>query len=140
MRHALSFAICFSTLLGCTKSQTAGQCAPERWEGECQLVSITKVEDKEFPIPHVVMEAVYRPVATPRFPSYTPGALAERTLVKSEYELALYDYLEAHPRVACAAQPPAGGACVAPKVTIALAPSLDSLSEIRTRGDMGSLL
>jgi outer membrane protein OmpA-like peptidoglycan-associated protein len=122
MRHALSFVICLSTLLGCAKSQTVAECAPEPWEGECQLASITKVEDKEFPIPHVVMEAVYRPVANARFPTYTPGALAERTLVKSQYELPLYDYLEAHPRVACAAQAPAGGACVAPKVTIALAP------------------
>ena len=122
MRHALSFAIYLSTLLGCAKSQTVAECAPERWEGECQLASITKVEDKEFPVPHVVMEAVYRPVANPRFPTYTPGALAERTLVKSQYELPLYDYLEAHPRVPCAAQAPAGGACVAPKVSIALAP------------------
>lgn len=124
MRRAPSLAICLSTLLGlgCAKSQTVGQCAPERWEGECQLASITKVEDKEFPVPHVVMEAVYRPVENPRFPTYTPGALAERTLVKSVYELPLFDYLEAHPRVACAAQAPAGGACVAPKVTIALAP------------------
>jgi outer membrane protein OmpA-like peptidoglycan-associated protein len=124
MRRALPLAICLSHLivLGCAKSQTVAECAPERWEGECQLASITKVEDKEFPIPHVVMEAVYRPVENPRFPTYTPGALAERTLVKSEYELPLYDYLEAHPRVACAAQPPAGGACVAPKVLIALAP------------------
>lgn len=122
MRRALSLAICLSILAGCTKSQTAGECAPERWEGECQLASVTKVEDKEFPVPHVVMEAVYRPIENPRFPTYTPGALAERTLVKAEFELPLYDYLEAHPRVACAAQAPAGGACVAPKVIIALAP------------------
>src|SRR5215208_2491680 len=92
--------------MGCVNGQSTARCAPESWEGECQLVSVTKVEDAEFPIPHVVMEAVYRPIANSRFPSYTPGALAERTMAKSQYELPLYDYLEAHPLVACRAEAP----------------------------------
>ncbi len=121
MYRALWIATAAAALVSCAKSQTAGQCAPERWEGECQLISVTKVEDKEFPIPHVVMEAVYQPVANSAHPSFTPGALAERTMAKSQYELALYDYLEAHPRVACSARAPAG-ACVAPQLSIALAP------------------
>jgi outer membrane protein OmpA-like peptidoglycan-associated protein len=122
MRGALSIVWCMSVLAGCAKSQSVNQCAPEHWEGECQLASVTKVEDKEFPVPHVVMEAVYRPIENPRYPTYTPGALAERTLVKAEFELPLYDYLEAHPRVPCSAQAPSGGACVAPQVKISLAP------------------
>lgn len=107
--------------LGCATNESARKCPPESWQGECQLASVTKVEDKEFPIPHVVMEAVYRPIQNQSFPDYTPGALAQRTLVKSQYELALYDYLEAHPRVACRTHPPPNGACTAPQVTIALA-------------------
>ena len=122
MRAALSMAMCLGMVMACTKNQSLAECAPEPWEGECQLASITKVEDKEFPIPHVVLEAVYRPLENPRYPTYTPGALAERTMVKSALELALYDYLEAHPRVPCSAQAPAGGACVAPKVTLGLTP------------------
>lgn len=109
---------------GCAHSASVSRCAPEIWEGECQLASVTKVEDKEFPIPHVVMEAVYRPIQNERYPTYTPGALAERTLVKAEYELPLYDYLEAHPRVACRTEAPANGACVAPKVALSL-PTFD---------------
>lgn len=113
-------AVCL--IVSCATSQASRKCPPEVWQGECQLASITKVEDKEFPIPHVVMEAVYRPQPNPNYPEYTPGALAQRTLVKSELELPLYDYLEAHPRVACSTQAPPNGACVAPPVTIALAP------------------
>ena len=122
MRRASVFAGCVALSLSCAKSQTAGQCAPESWQGECQLASVTKVEDAEFPIPHVVMEAVYRPIENANFPSYTPGALAERTMAKAQYELALYDFLEAHPRVACRAEAPAGGACVAPKIAVSLPP------------------
>ena len=122
MRLALAAAACAAWLASCANSQTVNRCAPETWQGECQLASVTKVEDKEFPIPVVVMEAVYRPVANAQYPSYTPGALSERTLVKAEYELPLYDYLEAHPRVACRAEAPPNGACTAPQVAITLAP------------------
>jgi outer membrane protein OmpA-like peptidoglycan-associated protein len=117
-------------LLGCAASQKA-ECAPERWEGECQLTSVTKVEDAEFPIPHVVFEAVYKPIANANYPGFTPGAIAERTFAKSEHELPLYDYLEAHPRVACRAETAANAGCVAPKVTIALTP-FDAAAAART--------
>ena len=112
---------CAQGFSGCASGQTA-RCAPEPWEGECQLSSVTKVEDAEFPIPHVVFEAVYQPIANSRYPSFTPGAIAERTFAKSEHELPLYDYLEAHPRVACRAEAPANSGCVSPKVSLSLAP------------------
>jgi outer membrane protein OmpA-like peptidoglycan-associated protein len=73
---------------------------------------------------------VYRPLQNAQSPTYTPAALAERTLVKAELELALYDYLEAHPRVACSAQAPSGQ-CVAPQVKIALTP-FDAEAAART--------
>lgn len=108
---------------GCASgSSTTARCAPERWEGECQLASVTKVEDAEFPVPHVVMEAVYRPIANANYPGFTPGAIAERTMARAQYELALYDYLEAHPRVACRAEAPPNSACVSPKVALGLPP------------------
>lgn len=109
-------------VVSCASSQAARKCPPEVWQGECQLTSITKVADKEFPIPHVVMEAVYRPLPNPKYPTYTPGALAQQTMAKSQFELPLYDYLESHPRVACATQAPPNGACTAPQVAISLAP------------------
>ena len=109
MHRAIWFATWAVALTSCAKSQTAGQCAPEHWEGECELVSVTKVEDKEFPVPIVVMEAVYRPIPNAKYPGFTPGAIAERSMVKAQYELPLYDYLEGHPRLACSASTPSGG-------------------------------
>jgi len=120
MRIVWLFAL--SLAVACANGSSPARCAPERWEGECQLTSVTKVEDAEFPIPHVVMEAVYRPVANANYPEYTPGALAERTMAKAQYELPLYDYLEAHPRVPCRAEAPQNSACVSPKVAISLPP------------------
>lgn len=122
MRNARVFALATIGIWGCANGSSTVRCAPERWQGECQLASVTKVEDAEFPIPHVVMEAVYRPIANASYPDFTPGALAERTMAKAQYELALYDYLEAHPRVACRAEAPPNSACVAPKVAISLPP------------------
>ena len=122
---------CADLLGGCANGQSVARCAPESWEGECQLTSVTKVEDAEFPIPHVVFEAVYRPIANPRYPGFTPGAIAERTFAKSEYELPLYDYLEAHPRVTCRTEAPANSACVSPKVLISLTP-FDAAAAART--------
>lgn len=122
MRSAWLLTMSVAATLGCVNGPSAARCAPERWEGECQLTSVTKVEDAEFPIPHVVMEAVYQPITNAKFPSYTPGALAERTMAKAKYELALYDHLEAHPRVACRAEAPRNSACVSPKLAISLPP------------------
>jgi outer membrane protein OmpA-like peptidoglycan-associated protein len=119
MSFALGAAGAFSD---CASAQSSARCAPESWDGQCELSSITKVEDAEFPIPHVVFEAVYRPIADPRYPGFTPGAIAVRTFAKAEHELPLYDYLEAHPRVACHTEAPLSSACVSPKVAISLAP------------------
>jgi outer membrane protein OmpA-like peptidoglycan-associated protein len=122
MRKAGFLATCIAGLMGCANGQSVARCAPEAWEGECQLASVTKVADAEFPIPHVVMEAVYRPVPNPRYPQYTPPAMAERRMAKAQHELLLYDYLEAHPRVACRAEAPSNGTCVGPKLAISLPP------------------
>jgi outer membrane protein OmpA-like peptidoglycan-associated protein len=94
-------------------------------------VSINKVEDAEFPTPHVVLEAVYRPVANAAHPGYTPGALAQKTWAKAQHELALYDHLEGHPRVACHTQPPSTSACIAPSVSVSV-PPFDAEAASRT--------
>lgn len=122
MRRALVFAAAVSLIGGCAGGQTSGRCAPEMWAGECQLVSVTKVVDKEFPTPIVVMEAVYRPIANATYSNFTPPAVAEQTLVRAQYELLLYDYLEAHPRVACRTQAPPVGTCVSPRVVVSVTP------------------
>jgi outer membrane protein OmpA-like peptidoglycan-associated protein len=115
-------ATCVAGVIGCANGSSVARCAPKAWEGECQLASVTKVADVEFPIPHVVMEAVYRPVANAQYPQYTPAVLTQRTMAKAQHELVLYDYLEAHPRVACRAEAPPNGTCVSPQLAISLPP------------------
>ena len=123
MRKAWLSAVCVSCIIGCGGGgEAASRCAPRSWEGQCELVSVTKVEDREFPIPYVVMEAVYRPIADPNHPGVTPGAIAIRSDARGEFELPLYDYLEAHPRVACRTEPAQNGACASGKVAISLPP------------------
>ncbi len=121
----------FISSCACAGSQSASRCHQEQWEGECQLVSVTKVVDAEFPTPHVVLEAVYRPLPNERYPQQTPGALAKKTWAKAQNELPLYDYLEAHPRVACRTEAPSTSACVAPSVSISLA-EFDAQAAART--------
>lgn len=123
MLRSAALAATLCALAACT-TRTTSPCATDSWQGECQLSRVTKVEDKEFPVPHVVLEAVYQPLANDRYPTYTPGALAQRTLVKSELELALYDHLEAHSRVACTTPSPPSGSCSAPQVLVSV-PAFD---------------
>ncbi|HEY6080897.1 MAG TPA: hypothetical protein VIW29_18915 [Polyangiaceae bacterium] len=122
-RHVVLAATLCALAACATRAGTP--CATDAWQGECQLSRVTKVEDKEFPVPHVVLEAIYQPLANDRYPTHTPGALAQRTLVKSELELALYDHLEAHSRVACTTQPPPSGSCSAPQVVVSV-PEFDA--------------
>lgn len=120
MRPLPVFALSLGVLVGCAKRQSVADCAPEAWVGECELVSVAKVEDKEFPIPHVVFEASYRPLPNASYPRYTPGPVSERTLVKSQYELPLADHLEAHGRVACSLPQAPSGSCPSAKVKLAV--------------------
>lgn len=120
MRGARWIAWC-ALACGCASSQATSRCQQEAWEGDCQLTSITKVVDAEFPTPHIVLEAVYRPLPNDRYPHYTPGALSKRSWAKAQHELPLYDHLEAHPRVACRTEAPSTSGCVAPSVTVSLA-------------------
>jgi outer membrane protein OmpA-like peptidoglycan-associated protein len=108
------------TLAACARA--SAPCPTDSWQGECQLSQIEKVEDKEFPVPHVVLEATYRPIANDRYPGYTPGVLSQRTLVKSELELALSDHLEQNSRVPCSTQPPPNGTCTAQLVVVSVPP------------------
>lgn len=117
--HAVTMAASFALLTSACGAPVS-KCAPDPWQGECQLTGVTKVEDKEFPVPHVVLEAMYRPLPNRAYPDVTPPAIAQRTIVKSELELQLRDHLEAHARVACAAPPPPSGNCAASQVTVSV--------------------
>ena len=123
MRQVWLLGIWAIGLIGCASgSSSVAECSTRRWEGECQLTSITKVEDVEFPVPHVVIEAVYTPITNASSPNFTPTAITEKNMARSQYELALHDYLEQHSRVPCRSEAAANSGCVSTKVAITLAP------------------
>jgi outer membrane protein OmpA-like peptidoglycan-associated protein len=65
---------------------------------------VTKVEDREMPLPYVVYEAIYAPEANRQFPQFTPLEARMRFGAPARYEFALSDQLKAQARVACHAK------------------------------------
>jgi outer membrane protein OmpA-like peptidoglycan-associated protein len=97
---------------GCA-GQTAARrdCATSAWSGSCTLRALTKVEDRELPIPYVVYEAIYTPQQNPQYPQYTPAEVRLRFGAPGQYEFALQDHLKAQSSVTCQS-PVAQGSCV----------------------------
>jgi outer membrane protein OmpA-like peptidoglycan-associated protein len=129
-------ACCSATVLalaGCAKNKTSTACPPDQWSGECLLVSLTKVEDREHPIPHVVYEARYRPEPNASAPHYAPQETVRKFWIASQYELDLRDHLEAHRRVACGLPVVPAGSCADERVVVNV-PEFDvALAERRHR-------
>jgi outer membrane protein OmpA-like peptidoglycan-associated protein len=105
-----AFAAIFGT--GCA-SQTPARtdCATQAWSGSCKLRALTKVEDRELPIPYVVYEAIYAPQPNAEHANYTPAEVRLRFGAPGQYEFALQDHLKAQALVACES-PVAQGSCV----------------------------
>ena len=52
---------------GCAEqSATGSNCEAGAWSGSCKLHALTKVEDRDLPIPYVVYEADYTPEINPQ--------------------------------------------------------------------------
>ena len=76
-------------------------CPSEAWTGQCKLHVLTKVEERELPMPYVVYEAIYAPQANAEEPQFTPSELRMRFGTRAVHELALVDHLKQQPLVAC---------------------------------------
>jgi outer membrane protein OmpA-like peptidoglycan-associated protein len=109
---ALFGALALALSAGCA-GQTAARsdCATRAWSGSCTLRSLTKVEDRELPIPYVVYEAIYAPQTSTTDPEYTPAEVRLRFGAPAQYEFALQDHLKAQSTVTCQS-PVAQGSCV----------------------------
>jgi outer membrane protein OmpA-like peptidoglycan-associated protein len=118
MQRSLAF---FSALCAAACSRQMGQGAcHEAWSGQCELVSVTKVADKELPIPHVIYESLYRPIHDPHF-GFTPAPATRRSMAKSAYEVALVDHLHAQQRIACSLPPGSRPGCAGRDLELTLA-------------------
>jgi len=87
----------------------------------CKLHSLTKVEDRDLPIPYVVYEAVYTPQISPQFPNYTPAEVRQRFGTPAQNEFALQDHLNAQQTVSCES-PVAQGNCIPEGMTVNVTP------------------
>lgn len=109
---ALMGALALLASAGCA-GQTAARadCATRAWSGSCRLRALTKVEDRELPMPYVVYEAIYTPQASAQYPQYTPSEVRLRFGAPGKFEFALQDHLKAQSTVSCQS-PLAQGSCV----------------------------
>jgi outer membrane protein OmpA-like peptidoglycan-associated protein len=111
--RAITFgALALGSSSGCA-GQTAARadCAPSAWSGSCTLRSLTKVEDRDLPIPYVVYEAIYTPQGNAQHPEFTPAEVRMKFGAPGQYEFALQDHLKAQSTVTCQS-PVVQGSCV----------------------------
>lgn len=96
-------------------------CPSEAWAGQCKLHALTKVEERELPMPYVVYEVIYTPQTNADYPQFTPSDLRMRFGTPAVHEFALLDHLKQQPLVAChAAAAPVN--CLPGEVTADVAP------------------
>jgi outer membrane protein OmpA-like peptidoglycan-associated protein len=87
---------------GCVGAGSAHKpCPSEAWVGKCKQRSLTKVEEREMPMPYVVYEAMYTPEANADYPQFTPGDVAMRFGAPAVHEFALVDHLKQQQEVSC---------------------------------------
>jgi outer membrane protein OmpA-like peptidoglycan-associated protein len=109
-----------SSSAGCA-SASRKPCPSEAWTGECKLQALTKVEEREMPMPYVVYEAIYAPQANAEYPQSTPAELRLRFGARGVQELSLVDHLKRQQVVPCrAAAAPA--TCLPEEVTADVLP------------------
>ncbi len=77
----------------------------------CVLSSLTKVEEREMPMPWVVYEAVYTPQNNAQFPSLAPAEVRMKFGAQAAQEYALKTQIGAQAAVPCHA-PMTPGSCV----------------------------
>jgi outer membrane protein OmpA-like peptidoglycan-associated protein len=101
-RYSALLVSALSLSSGCAAEGGAHKpCPSEAWVGKCKLRALTKVEEREMPMPYVVYEAMYTPETNIDYPQFTPGDVALRFGAPAVHELELVDHLKRQAEVAC---------------------------------------
>jgi outer membrane protein OmpA-like peptidoglycan-associated protein len=87
----------------------------------CVLSGLTKVEEREMPLPWVVYEGVYTPQNNAQYPQFAPPEVRLRFGAPARNEVALKNQLSAQAAVPCHA-PMTQGACIPGAVVADVAP------------------
>lgn len=124
MRSLLAHAL--AGLAACLVVQACGGprggCATERWEGRCQLRSMLRVREREFPVPQVTLQIIYSPVPNSSYPQFTPPDHIEEVALLASQEGAFRDHVEQNADVACQLQPPPPSSCVPGQLKLEVPP------------------
>ncbi|MBK7582708.1 MAG: hypothetical protein IPI67_21240 [Myxococcales bacterium] len=98
-------------------------CAAEApWSGTCNLKSVTKIREVEFPAPHGIYEVIYEPQSNPSNTTFTPPILREEIRVMSSQEVELDGFFAQHQTATCQMAAPPPGVCEPGKLSINLPP------------------
>src|SRR6478735_759732 len=84
-------------LPGACASQQSGATPCKGWSGTCRLKSVSKVAERESPVPYVVYEGLYEPVNGPGDVVVARANLDARAI----YESALQQHFQANAEVPC---------------------------------------
>jgi hypothetical protein len=99
-----------TSAVGCGASQPA-TCMDNDWKGTCSLIALTKIAERELPMPAVSYEALYHPEPNPERPNYSPPDARLNFTVAGRYEIDLKAHLEAQPNRSCSFVPHDSGIC-----------------------------
>jgi hypothetical protein len=76
-------------------------------------MGIQTLREAEFPEPHIVLQGLYSPLASPSSPNLTPPDVGVEFTARSRFAGDLRAHLERYSKVDCAQRPPPAGTCVA---------------------------
>jgi outer membrane protein OmpA-like peptidoglycan-associated protein len=98
--YAVILVCAFAFSGGCAGSARR-PCPSQSWEGKCKLHALTKIEEREMPMPYVTYEAIYVPQPNEEYPQFTPSELHLRFGTPAAHELPMVDHLKQQQEVAC---------------------------------------
>ena len=115
-------ALALNASVGCAATSSSRQpCPSDTWSGMCVLSGLTKVEEREMPVPWVVYEGVYTPQNNAQYPQFAPPEVRLRFGAPAGSEQALKTQLSAQAAVPCHA-PMTAGVCIPGAVVADVAP------------------
>jgi outer membrane protein OmpA-like peptidoglycan-associated protein len=98
----IAAALAFAANAGCAGDRAAHkQCPSEAWVGTCTRRALTKVEERELPLPWIVYEATYVPQANAEYPNFMPTEAHLRFGTQARNEYALVGHLKQQASVTC---------------------------------------
>jgi len=119
-----------ASFAGCGGASAGGRgCGWEGWSGSCELQSVNKIREIEFPVPQVVLEGIYNPISEPGQQGSAPPTVRQQFKVLANQEFQMRDHLMKNGKVHCQMQASANEPCTAPRVALDIPPLMPSSTD-----------